>query len=184
MICNVCGTKEASIHLTEIINGKMAEVHICETCAEEKGTEFKTYFNFGDLLAGVPGLEKVIGKSGKKTALVCKNCGTNYEDFAKNGRLGCAGCYASFQKPLATVIKQVQRAVYHVGKRPSHVLKDAHSVHDLRQLQEKLRRCIQTEAFEDAARLRDEIKQAEEKIKKEKSPAPPDHRPGGRLKGE
>ena len=65
MICNVCGTKEASIHLTEIVNGKMAEVHICEACAEEKGTEFKTYFNFGDLLAGVSGLENALGKSGK-----------------------------------------------------------------------------------------------------------------------
>ena len=168
MICNVCGTKEASIHLTEIINGKMAEVHICEACAEEKGTEFKTYFNFGDLLAGVPELEKALGGSGKKTPLVCKECGMNYQDFAKNGRLGCAGCYASFQKPLAAVIKQVQRASSHVGKKPTRISKDTRSTHDLRQLQEKLRKSIQMEAFEEAAQLRDEIKQAEEKIKKGK----------------
>ena len=168
MICNVCGTKEASIHLTEIVNGKMAEVHICEACAEEKGTEFKTYFNFGDLLTGVPGLEKAFGKSGKKTVLVCKDCGMNYEDFAKNGRLGCAGCYASFQKPLATLIKQVQRSDYHVGKKPARIPKDTRSIHDQRQLQERLRKSIQVEAFEEAARLRDEIKQAEDKIKKGK----------------
>ncbi|MFA5168385.1 MAG: excinuclease ABC subunit B [Candidatus Omnitrophota bacterium] len=170
MICNVCGTKEATIHLTEIVNGQMAEVHICEACAEEKGTEFKTYFNFGDLLAGVSGLEKTLGPSGKKISLVCKDCGMNYEDFAKNGRLGCAGCYTSFQKPLASVIKQVQRSSCHVGKKPSRIPSETHSVHDLRQLQEKLRKSIQEEAFEESARLRDEIKQALNKLKKTKRP--------------
>ena len=170
MICNVCGTKEATIHLTEIVNGKMAEVHICEACAEEKGTEFKTYFNFGDLLAGVSGLENVLAAPSKKVSLVCKDCGMNYMDFAKHGRLGCAGCYNSFQKPLETVIKQVQRSGYHVGKKPSRVPKETRNVHDLRQLQEKLRKSIQEEAFEEAAHLRDEIKQALDKLKKGKKP--------------
>ena len=72
MICNVCGTKEATIHLTEIVNGQMAEIHICERCAEEKGTDFKTYFNLGDLLTG---LRMEIAKSGgkKMPPIVC--CG-------------------------------------------------------------------------------------------------------------
>ena len=170
MICNICGTKEATIHLTEIVNGQMAEVHICETCAEEKGTEFKTYFNFGDLLAGVPGLDEVLEPSGKKSNLVCKDCGMTFEEFGKSGRLGCAGCYRAFQKPLVAVIKQVQRADYHVGKKPSRITKDVRSVHDLRQIQERLRKCIQMEKFEEAARLRDEIKQVEDKIKKVKKP--------------
>lgn len=168
MICNVCGSKEATIHLTEIVNGQMAEVHICETCAEEKGTEFKTYFNFGDLLAGASGLDKALGSSGKKIPIVCKDCGMNYTDFAKNGRLGCAGCYTAFQKPLATVIKQVQRSNFHVGKKPSRISPDTRSVHDLRQLQERLRKSIQSESFEEAALLRDKIKQALDNLKKGK----------------
>ena len=168
MICNICGTKEASIHLTEITNGQMIEVHICEACAEEKGTEFKTYFNFGDLLANVPGLEDLLESSGKKTPLLCKTCGMSYEEFGKNGRLGCADCYEAFRKPLAAVIKQVQRAGYHVGKKPSKIAKSVRNVHDLRQLQERLRKSVETESFEEAARLRDEIKQMEEKLKKGK----------------
>lgn len=168
MICNICGTKEATIHLTEITNGQMIEVHICESCAEEKGTEFKTYFNFGDLLANVPGLEDLMEPSGKKTPLVCKTCGMSYEEFGKNGRLGCADCYDVFRKPLAAVIKQVQRAGYHVGKKPSKITKSVRNVHDLRQLQERLRKSVEAEAFEDAAQLRDEIKQMEDKLKKGK----------------
>lgn len=166
MICNVCGTKEATIHLTEIVNGQMAEVHICEQCAEEKGTDFKTYFNFGDLLTGFTGMEKLLESPGRKTALICKSCGMAYEDFAKNGRLGCGACYAAFQKQLIAVIKQVQRSTYHVGKKPSRISKDVRTAHDLRQLQERLRRSVQAEAFEEAARIRDEIKHAEEKMKR------------------
>jgi len=105
MICNICGTKEATIHLTEILNGQMAEVHICEQCAEEKGTDFKTYFNFGDLLTGLTGMEKLLETPDKKTVLICKNCGMSYEDFSKNGRLGCSTCYESFKKPLSVVIQ-------------------------------------------------------------------------------
>ena len=165
MICNVCGTKEASIHLTEIVNGQMAEVHICEQCAEEKGTDFKTYFNFGDFLAGFAGAETLHGASGKKVSFTCKSCGMKYEDFSKNGRLGCAACYEAFQQPLAAVIKQVQRSSYHVGKKPSRIPKDIRSTHDLRQLQEHLRKSIQSESFEEAARIRDEIRKVEEKMK-------------------
>lgn len=57
MNCNLCGLNEATIHLTEIVNDQMIEIHLCETCAEEKGTDFKTHFNFGDLLAGLTGSE-------------------------------------------------------------------------------------------------------------------------------
>lgn len=168
MICNICGTKEATVHLTEITNGQMIEVHICDSCAEEKGTEFKTYFNFGDLLSNVPGLEDLLESSGKKVPLVCKSCGMPYEEFSKNGRLGCAGCYEAFRKPLGAVIKQVQRAGYHIGKKPSKIAKGVRNVHDLRRLQERLRRSVESEAFEEAARLRDEIKQMEDKLKKGK----------------
>ncbi len=168
MICNICGTKEATIHLTEIINGQMAEIHICESCAEEKGTDFKTYFSFGDVLTGMVGLEKDGEGLAKEQAITCKSCGMEYEEFVKTGRLGCANCYESFDKLLANLIRRVQRGTYHVGKKPSRISRDTRSVHDLRLLQEKLRRSIQQEAFEEAAHLRDEIKQMEEKLRKGK----------------
>ncbi len=168
MICNICGTKEATIHLTEIINGKMTEVHICENCAEEKGTEFKTYFNFQDFVLAASG-EQALGKSApRKSAIVCKTCKMAYQEFVKNGRLGCADCYSSFRKPLELLIKQVQRSDYHEGKRPSQTKKEKQSSYSLKQLQEKLRKSIQEEAFEEAAKIRDQLKLAEEKLQKKK----------------
>lgn len=172
MICNICGTQEATIHLTEIVNNQMVEIHLCETCAQEKGTDFKTHFNFGDLLAGLgPDTGKQEKGAGeRRPALRCGECGMSYEDFGKTGRLGCAACYTSFSKILSPLIKRVQRANHHLGKRPSKMREASPQTsggnQDLKLLQERLRKSIQTEAFEEAARLRDEIKQAEEKMKK------------------
>jgi protein arginine kinase activator len=168
MTCNICGTTEATIHLTEIINNQMLELHLCETCAQEKGTDFKTHFNLGDLLTGLSELEKSAKVGEKKVLVRCAECGMTYEEFAKTGRLGCGGCYSAFSKMLMPLIKRVQRSVTHVGKKPSKISREGRNNYDLRVLQDRLRKSIQMEEFEEAARLRDEIRQAEEKIKKGK----------------
>jgi protein arginine kinase activator len=165
MLCNICGTNESTIHLTEIVNDQMIEIHLCETCAQEKGTDFKTHFNLGELLAGLSS-EKPLDE--KRSAERCPECRMNYEEFAKTGRLGCSHCYASFSKSLLPLIKRVQRSVHHVGKKPSKISGPEKSVCDLRLLQDRLRKCVESEAFEEAAKLRDEIKTVEDRLKKGK----------------
>ena len=168
MICNICGTSEATIHLTEIVNEQMVEIHLCETCAQEKGTEFKAHFNVNDLLSGLTDLAKEI-TGGEKVLSKCPNCGLTYEEFGKTGRLGCAECYEAFSKLLMPLIKRVQHSTQHVGKRPSRLAKPiSHANQDLKQLQNRLAKSIQAEEFEEAARIRDQIKQLEEKLKKSK----------------
>ena len=167
MVCNVCGANEATIHLTEILNDQMVEVHLCENCAQEKGTEFKTHFNVNDLLSGLSDLAKEI--TGEERVLSkCPNCGLTYEEFGRTGRLGCAECYEAFSKHLLPLIKRVQHAVQHVGKRPSRLAPPARAQQDLRELQNRLSKVVQQEDFEEAARLRDQIKHLEEKLKKPK----------------
>ena len=172
MICNLCGTQEATIHLTEIVNNQMVEIHLCEACAEEKGTDFKTHFNLGDLLAGMTEITKSLKTVDKQAIGRCPGCSMSYEDFAKTGRLGCPACYDSFLKLLLPLIKRVQRSTTHVGKKPSKVSKQIAANHDLRILQERLRKSVQSEEFEESARLRDEIRQLEEKSKKTKKGKP------------
>ncbi|MBN1688329.1 MAG: UvrB/UvrC motif-containing protein [Candidatus Omnitrophica bacterium] len=168
MVCNLCGTKEATIHLTEIINNQMIEIHICEECANEKGTDFKTHFSFGDLLGGIPESGKSPKTGEKKLPNRCPSCGLTYEQFGKTGRLGCGACYDSFARLLIPLIKRIQRSIRHVGKKPGKVLSEQKSPQTLKDLQERLRKCIQGEEFEEAARLRDVIRQVEEKQKKPK----------------
>ena len=167
MICSICNTREATVHLTEIINDQMIEVHLCEDCAAEKGTDFKTHFNFADLLAGFSENAKPSKAAPKRAAVKCPECKLSYEEFAKTGRLGCADCYSAFAKMLLPLIKRVQRSTQHVGKKPASMEGQAVTAYDLRVLRERLRKCVQTEEFEEAARLRDEIKHIlEDKTKK------------------
>lgn len=169
MTCNVCGTHTATIHLTEIINSQMMEIHLCEACAEEKGTEFKTHFNVADILAGLGEFAaEEAPVSRKAETLSCPDCGLFYEEFTKNGRLGCPSCYESFSRFLNPLIKRVQRASQHLGKRPGRIPADVESRHELRVLQDKLKKCVQKEAFEEAAGVRDQIKVIQEKNKKPK----------------
>ena len=165
MVCNICGQSEATIHLTEILNNQMVEVHLCETCAEQKGADFKSHFDFNKLLASLGDLGAEL-KPERISKLVCKNCGMTYEEFGKTGRLGCANCYQAFEKLLLPLIKRVQRDVRHVGKVPSQASGEAKQSVELRELQERLRKCIQAETFEEAARIRDQIQELEGKIKK------------------
>ncbi len=166
MLCGSCNQNEATIHLTEIVNNQVMEVHLCESCAEEKGTDFKTHFNFSELMAGLSDIGPLFKET--KPVIECKTCGLSYEEFAKKGRLGCCDCYKHLQKLLLPLIKRVQRATAHLGKRPSQLSGDARKTMDMRDLRERLKKAVQNEEFEEAARLRDEIKQFEEKSAKGK----------------
>lgn len=172
MICNICGNNEATIHLTEIVNDQMVEVHLCETCAQEKGTEFKTHFNVNDLLSGLTDLAKEVTADDRAVAK-CQNCGLSYEEFGRTGRLGCAECYESFSKLLWPLIKRVQHSLQHSGKRPSRLAPPPiRANQDLKELENRLQKSIAHEAFEEAARLRDQIKHLEEKMKRTKKKSP------------
>jgi protein arginine kinase activator len=165
VLCNVCGKGEATIHVTEIVNNQMVELHLCETCAHEKGGDVKAQFSFNNLLAGLADFTSLLSGE-KKEDLTCDYCGMTYEDFGKTGRLGCSDCYTSFSKALIPLIKRVQRGTQHVGKRPERIPQEMKSTLDLRDLQERLRKSVQQEEFEEAARIRDQIKQLEAKFKK------------------
>ena len=165
MLCNLCGINESTIHLTEILNNQMVEIHLCESCAQEKGTDFKTHFNVNELLAGLTDVGKWPAGSEKSGADECPGCGMTYEEFGKKGRLGCPQCYTAFEPTLLPLIKRIQRSAQHVGKRPSNSLfPEDRATNDLRTLQQRLRKSIQSESFEEAALLRDKIRKLEEKL--------------------
>ena len=37
MICDVCQDKHATVYLTQIVDGQMQKVNLCEDCAKDKG---------------------------------------------------------------------------------------------------------------------------------------------------
>ena len=53
MLCELCKQSQATVHLTEIVNEQMTELHLCETCANQKGTQVESHFGLSDLLSGL-----------------------------------------------------------------------------------------------------------------------------------
>jgi protein arginine kinase activator len=168
MLCNVCGQKEATVHLTEIVNDKVKKLHLCEGCAREKAQEMEEHFGLGELLAGLTEFGEDVTASKETAKLKCSNCGLTYAQFRKRGRLGCSDCYDAFKTQLAPLLKRIHGSDHHAGQVPAKTVKKAAAPSRLEVLRERMRKAVEAEEFEEAARMRDEIRKLEKKKKKTK----------------
>ena len=168
MLCDICGKNPATVHLTEIIDEQMSELHLCEECARHKSEQMEQQFGLSDLLAGMAEFNKSNNKEIETVeAVKCASCGLSYADFKKVGRLGCADCYNTFKKYLAPLLKRIHGSSQHFGKSPLKVTKQLKKKIDMQELRTKLQKAIELEAFEEAARIRDQIKELEKKQKEQ-----------------
>jgi len=170
MLCDICGKNAATVHLTEIIDDNMTELHLCEECAQKKGAQMESHFGLADLLAGLADIGSQFTKTEKETKIKCLRCGLTHEDFKKIGRLGCGECYFAFREVLLPLLKRIHGSTQHYGKSPTkkagRVIRSVKTKNELHELKEKLQKAIQIEEFEEAAKLRDKIRDLEEKKKK------------------
>ena len=163
MQCDICGKKKATVHLTEIVDEQMSEMHLCEDCAREKSSQMEQQFGLADLLAGLGDFNKQV-KESEKINLKCINCGMTYDDFRKFGRLGCSKCYEAFKTHLASLLKKIHGSNQYFGKAPVKVATmDRKNIQNLQELKTQLMQAIQLEDFEKAAHLRDKIREFEER---------------------
>ena len=154
--CEGC-KKKTTIHLTEIIDGKITEMHLCEDCPKLAEIQSEKQFGIADLLAGLADFGKSV-KVEEKISLQCPNCGMTYDEFRKFGRLGCSECYQSFRTYLSTLLKKIHGANHHLGKTPARIPEAARQqMEDLQELKARLVKAIEMEDFEKAAVLRDKI---------------------------
>jgi len=165
MLCDICGKEDATVHITEIVNGQMAELHLCEECARKKNLAMEQHFSLSDLLGGLADISTVLDKtemSGKR----CSNCGMTYEDFRKTGRLGCSECYVTFQDSLASLLNRIHGSSHHLGRFPLGKAEKVRAKMTIQGLRARLATAIQLEEYERAAKLRDQIRILERKNQK------------------
>ena len=171
MQCDICGKKKATVHLTEIVDEQMSEMHLCEECARQKSSQMEQQFGLADLLAGLSQTTPS-NKESKEAALICSNCGLDYDDFRKFGRLGCGQCYDSFKEHLSGLLKKIHGSSQHLGKSPTIskssvlpskivALSEPAPAKNVEDYKKQLHQAIAAEDFEKAAVLRDKIKHME-----------------------
>lgn len=157
-MCCVCKEKEAKVHLTQIVGDKVQKVDLCEECAKHKGVNDPAGFSLADLLLGL-GASKEIEQSAAGGEIKCPKCGFTQADFKKAGRLGCSECYAAFAEGLEGLLKTMHKGTRHTGKVPQALQQSRDVAERLKTLEKKLTKAVAEENFEQAALLRDEIKQ-------------------------
>ncbi len=156
MLCDVCKCNDAAVFLTQILEGKMQKVNLCDGCSKEKGVQDPTGFALADLLLGIGAAEEI--EKGAPTQK-CGVCGFTQADFKKTGRLGCSACYITFSEGLGSLLKAMHKGTEHVGKLPQRASREIELSDRMRTLTENLRKAVAEENYETAASLRDQIKQ-------------------------
>jgi protein arginine kinase activator len=157
--CQRCG-EPATVHLTDIVNGKKHEVHLCQGCAEDQHLIQKQELNLPAILQTLIG-QHVGGQTGELARLKCPSCGIKYMEFRAQGRLGCPHDYDIFRSALEPLLLRIHRATRHVGKSPARSGPHRRRHTDLVALRLQLQKAVEREAYEEAAQIRDLLRQKE-----------------------
>lgn len=188
MKCDVC-ENEATVFLTQIINGQMTTVNLCETCSKAKGVTEETGFGLAEAF-----LNPSHRTESDTMEIVCDACGFTASQLKKIGRMGCPECYAAFRDGLDGLLRNMHKGTRHVGKRPSHISAVAPQMlprqrtavvketppaappapeappspplPDVAKLRAELDLAVKEERYEDAARLKSEIESLQPKASK------------------
>lgn len=164
MLCQKCGKNQATTHIKAVANGKLVEYMLCSDCAREMGYgNLLSHFSFGNILESF--FDDIHADSER-----CPACGATFEDITHSGKVGCSKCYEVFYQKLYPTIQRIHGTTVHKGKTPgkSALVVPAQkkeiavsAVSPIEQKKLQLKNAIAEQRFEDAAKLRDEIRELE-----------------------
>lgn len=168
MKCHRC-PKVATLHITELVKGEVHELHLCEECAHHflQNPEGSESAEGGGVLKAPAGVGEAELEELEK--LVCPTCKMTFREFRNQGRLGCAHCYIAFREELLPLLENIHGETHHCGKFPKRAPDDSQKRYQLIKLRNDLRLAVAEESYEEAARLRDQIQEMENRISQESS---------------
>ena len=160
MKCEICGIREAVIHIQQIIGKERMDLHLCESCALERGiagNEEKSELSISNLLTGLIDLRHMKGLRNK----VCPRCDSSLEEIKKHERVGCGECFIVYSNEIRSFLNKMVGKTQHKGKYPKRLLTYKTFLVDVIKLKEGLKEAVKREDYEKAAVLRDRIKRLE-----------------------
>lgn len=191
MKCENCGKKDANVKYTQIINGEKKQMFLCDECGEKLGIDSSMHINMPidfssflsdffddvDAITPMPMLER---------ELRCQKCGLTFDDFMNTGKFGCSNCYDEFEGRIDPILKNIHGSNRHIGRlgnvigenniaKDNEVVKGSYEQQEsenrngkndkklqhIEELKSDLKLAIKEERYEDAAKIRDEIKKEE-----------------------
>ncbi|MCF8012706.1 MAG: UvrB/UvrC motif-containing protein [Clostridiales bacterium] len=170
MLCERCQKKEATVFYTEIINGQKKQLNLCEECAKElhsQGFDFMPQLNFHNFLGSILGHNISNFTKTSLGANKCEVCGLSEEEFAQKGLLGCGNCYENFGNTLDSLVRSIHGTNIHNGKVPEKTSDRVKYKKEIESLRSQLKQAVAKEQYENAAKIRDSIKEIEKRLEQE-----------------
>lgn len=160
MLCECCRNNEATIHLTQMVDSQSRELHLCEGCAEESGMNVQSVMSIPEILFGLGAPGNTSKENEQPSTKSCPHCHMRDCDFKKTARLGCPHCYDAFAEELGPMLAAMHKGTKHTGKMPEYLKKNSEKKAFCDDLQQQLAEAIRGEKYEEAALLRDRIREA------------------------
>ena len=174
MLCTNCKKHEANYYYEQNINGKVTKVALCPECAKKYGHITMKPFGAFDLLDGLFGFP-VLTDTRERETKKCTLCASTFDDIVNNGKVGCARCYEVFSNELEPTVRRLHGDVRHVGRVPAsrrhgevevdskaETTQKAEAGEEcVRELRKELSKAVKAENYEEAAKLRDRIRELE-----------------------
>jgi protein arginine kinase activator len=158
MKCQRCHNA-ATLHITEVLeNEQFEELHLCEQCAQKYLYEPQPKAGGKSTAEAIPEAEE----AGLLSQQECPLCGIKFMEFRNSGRLGCPHDYQVFREELTPLLESIHGETRHCGKSPRRLPQNKQTQSELIQLRNRLKQAVTKEDYEEAARLRDRIRQLEE----------------------
>ncbi len=168
MLCQECQKDEATIQVIKSVDGVRSEFLLCEQCArnsDELDFTFEPSFSLHKLFSSMLNQNMIGSRDAVNTVkLQCSSCGLTFAQFSQIGRLGCSECFKAFQEKLLPLLNRIHASSSHTGKVPGRVMGKVKVLKKIDKLKSELKEKISKEQFEEAALIRDQIKDMQNKI--------------------
>ena len=175
MKCDLCD-QPATVQELVKIKGKLVERHLCDKCARAKGITVQPTISVPELIEKYMQHALETGKqAAAQKATTCSTCGTTYVEFRQCMLLGCPECYKAFESQIGPLLERAHEgATHHVGKLPRRASSSADAPRAavlgdaalragrITALRKQLDDAVRTEQYEQAASLRDQLRQLTE----------------------
>lgn len=159
MLCQSCEKRSADMHIKTILNGELKEMHLCSDCAVKLGYSSFMGFNFDKLFGSL-----MEGTGFQQMNKRCPDCGSEFNDIVRTGKVGCASCYTTFYHELLPSIQRIHGRTHHTGKLANSAGTEVKIKNEISKCRNELQQAIKDQEFERAAELRDKIRELEKNI--------------------
>lgn len=163
MKCDGCKKNEAHLVLHMITNGQVATRSLCMECAKKAHEEMTQAFStMGMTMAGLDDMRLDSAAAQREDLhlprMICASCRTAYEDIDHDTVFGCPQCYQAFHGQVIDYLSSLreQEQPARAAAEPLHMEPAPVTEGDLR---ERLNEALKTEDYEQAASLRDRLKE-------------------------